>query len=145
MSCGQRHSQSFCTELSFQENLRCEYLWRKEIVFACKQRVGLFIAWQDKDIVSLQRKAQHKMPVLCWCGASLQQSWYPPGLSPALLEFEHQAEETEHKTCAGCPTVSFSGSRKMSSSVCSRGVGEMSQWSGVPVWLPELWWQLKTI
>lgn len=52
------------------------------------------------------------MPVLCWCGASLQQSCYTPGLSPALLEFEHQAEETEHKTCAGCPTVSFSGSHK---------------------------------
>lgn len=42
MSCGQRHSQSFCTELSFQENLWYEYLWRKEIALPCKQRVGLF-------------------------------------------------------------------------------------------------------
>lgn len=112
MSCGQRHSQSFCAELSFQENLWYEYLWRKEIVFPCRQRVGLFIAWQDKDIVSLQRKAQHKIPVLCWWDARLQQSWSPPGLSPAPLEFEPQTEETEHKNCADCPMVSFSSIHK---------------------------------
>lgn len=42
-----------------------------------------------------------------------------PGPSPALLEFEYQATETEHKTWADCPIAVFSSSTiKMHRSIC---------------------------